>query len=155
RLDTPLESGGKIMEIEDAKLFVFFPTDKETHVGFVLQGPYRTTPARDNVPSGDDFNQYLVQQSAALLVDCLPRLKKMDRLDLSPLNLLPIEHDSFPAGSLFRPLYDKVRETLRTQPLWPTATRGYVSGERAKLAQVSWLINAFPLAQLTQLFDMA
>ena len=50
RLDTQLESGGKITEIEDARLFVFFPTDKETHVGFILQGPYRTTPARDNVP---------------------------------------------------------------------------------------------------------
>ena len=54
----------------------------------------------------------------------------------------------------FRPLYDKMRETLRTQPLLPTATRGYVSGEQVKLAQVAWLINAFPLAQLAQLFAM-
>src|SRR5712691_7578549 len=154
RLDTPLESGGKITEIEDARLFVFFPTDKETHVGFILQGPYRTTPARDNVPYADDFNQHLVQQSAALLVDCLPWLKARDLLDLDVLSLLPIDHNFFPDGFLFRPLYGKMRETLRTQPLLPTASRGYVSGERAKLARVAWLINAFQLAQLAQLFEI-
>jgi hypothetical protein len=153
-LDTQLESGGKITEIEDARLFVFFPTDKETHVGFILQGPYRTTPARDNVPSADDFNQHLVQQSAALLVDCLPWLKARDLLDLDVLSLLPINHDFFPEDSLFRPLYHKVRETLRTQPLLPTASRGYVSGERAKLAQAVWLIDAFQLTQLAQLFEI-
>ena len=115
-LDTQLESGGKITKIEDARLFVFFPTDKETHVGFILQGPYRTTPARDNVPDADDFNQYLVQQSAALLVDCLPRLKARDLLDLDALSLLPIDHKFFSDRPLFRPLYDKVRETYVHSP---------------------------------------
>ncbi|MGE3538651.1 MAG: sacsin N-terminal ATP-binding-like domain-containing protein [Candidatus Tectimicrobiota bacterium] len=155
RLDTALESGGKITEIEDARLFVFFPTDKETHVGFVLQGPYRTTPARDNIPYTDNFNQYLVQQSALLLGDCLPWLKTHGLLDLDTLSLLPIDHEAFPEGAFLRPLYDTVREILRTQPLLPTASRGYVSGQRAKLAQAAWLIDAFPLTQLAQLFDTA
>ena len=40
-------------------LVVFFPTEKETFLGFLIQGPYRTTPARDNVPEHDQWNQGL------------------------------------------------------------------------------------------------
>jgi len=54
-------------------LSVFFPTEKETFLGFVVQGPYRTTPARDNVPEHDRSNQALVRQTAALLADVLSR----------------------------------------------------------------------------------
>ena len=34
-------------------LTVFFSTEKETFLGFLIQGPYRTTPARANVPEHD------------------------------------------------------------------------------------------------------
>jgi len=39
-----------IKPISDSCLVVFFPTEKETHLGFLVQGPYQTTPSRDNVP---------------------------------------------------------------------------------------------------------
>ena len=56
-------------------LTVFFPTEKETFLGFLIQGPYRTTPARDNVPEHDPSNQALVRETAALLVDVLRELR--------------------------------------------------------------------------------
>ena len=52
-------------------LTVFFPTEKETFLGFLVQGPYRTTPARDNVPEHDPSNQALVRETAALLTGVL------------------------------------------------------------------------------------
>ena len=54
---------------------MFFPTEKETFLGFLIQGPYRTTPARDNVPGHDPSNQALVRQTAALLADVLRELR--------------------------------------------------------------------------------
>ncbi|HVZ19272.1 MAG TPA: hypothetical protein VG897_19285, partial [Terriglobales bacterium] len=41
----------KIAPVSAATLSVFFPTATRTGLGFTIQGPYRTTPARSEVPS--------------------------------------------------------------------------------------------------------
>ena len=41
---------GRISALAESPLTVFFPTEKETFLGFLIQGPYRTTPARDKRP---------------------------------------------------------------------------------------------------------
>jgi len=57
----------RLLKSAASPLVVFFPTQKETFLGFVIQGPYRTTPARDNVPEHDPWNQDLVRETATLL----------------------------------------------------------------------------------------
>src|SRR5260370_29146706 len=73
----------RISAISDSNLVVFFPTEKETHLGFLLQGPYRTTPARDNVPKTDCCNKRLIQESAILVTEALLNLQKESILDAS------------------------------------------------------------------------
>ena len=41
---------GRIVPVADSPLTVFFPTQKETFLGFLIQGPYRTTPAATTSP---------------------------------------------------------------------------------------------------------
>lgn len=151
-LDKRLQEGGAIEGIEDARLFVFFPTDKETHTGLILQGPYRTTPARDNVPANDDFNQHLVKESAALLKASLANIKELGLLNLDTLATLPINHEEFKEGTFFHPLYVEVRDALANQTLLPTASRGFTSGLQAKLARGAELTKVFGPSQLEQLF---
>ncbi|MDB4650144.1 hypothetical protein OAE37_00090 [Pirellulaceae bacterium] len=55
---------------------MFFPTEKETHFVFLVQGPYRTTPSRDNVPTDDSRDQKLIQRTAALLMRSIPDLAR-------------------------------------------------------------------------------
>lgn len=153
-LDKSLKEEGVIEDVGDARLFVFFPTDKETHIGFILQGPYRTTPARDNVPPDDDFNQHLVKESATLLKISLLNLKKLGLLSLDALATLPLNHERFREGSFLYPLYAEVRDALSNQPLLPTASRGFVSGSQAKLARGAELTKIFGPSQLEQLFGM-
>lgn len=40
----------QVKRIQDSPLAVFFPTVISTGLGFLIQGPYRTTPSRDNIP---------------------------------------------------------------------------------------------------------
>lgn len=56
----------RVLEIPNAKLVVFFPTDVSTGTGFLIQGPYRTTPSRDNVPANDAWNRKLINETAVL-----------------------------------------------------------------------------------------
>jgi len=41
-----------VQPLVKSPLVVFFPTVVESHLGFLVQGPYRTTPSRDNIPPG-------------------------------------------------------------------------------------------------------
>jgi hypothetical protein len=117
--------GERVAAVASSPLTVFFPTEKETFLGFLIQGPYRTTPARDNIPSDDPSNQALVRQTAALLSGVLPELRDEGLLTAGALQALPLEAERFPAGSMFRPLFDAAGDALTTEALIPVAGGGY------------------------------
>jgi hypothetical protein len=115
----------RLVPCESSPLIVSFPTEKETFLGFLVQGPYRTTPARDNVPGHDPSNQLLVRETAALLRDVLRQLRDEGLLTAGVLSALPLDAARFGDGSMFRPLFDAVDEALVSEPLIPVAGGGY------------------------------
>jgi hypothetical protein len=120
-----LAGGERVAAVGASPLTAFFPTQKETFLGFLIQGPYRTTPARDNIPGDDPSNQALVRQTAALLTDVLPELRDEGLLTADALQVLPLEEARFPAGSMFRPLFDAAGDALTTEALIPMTGGGY------------------------------
>ncbi|MGH3256403.1 MAG: sacsin N-terminal ATP-binding-like domain-containing protein [Streptosporangiaceae bacterium] len=126
--------GRRIVGCEPSPLTVFFPTEKETFLGFVIQGPYRTTPARDNVPEHDPSNQTLVRETAALLAGVLAELRADGLLTVDVLEALPIDPARFPPGSMFRPLFDSVRSAMAGRELIPAAAGGYRTAVDLRLA---------------------
>ena len=113
-------------------LVVSFPTEKETFLGFLVQGPYRTTPARDNVPGHDPSNQLLVRETAALLSDVLRQLRERGPAHRRRADRRCRWTPRVRAGSMFRPLFDAVGEVLVTEPLIPVAAAA--TGWRASWA---------------------
>ncbi len=101
-----------IHPLDQSQLVVFFPTKLETHLGFLIQGPYHTTPARNDIREDDEWNDYLVQETATLIVDALSSLKEMSMLSVGVLSSLPINPSMFPIGGVFRSLFDAVRSAL-------------------------------------------
>ena len=154
KLTKSLSGGGVISPIVSAKLFVFFQTDKETHTGLIFQAPYRTTPARDNVPEDDEFNRELVLQSADLLIESVQQLKTLKLLSLDALCVLPLNFERFPEGSFFYPLHIAVRDAIQNLSLLPTSINGFVSARQAKLARSAELTEVFGTAQLETMFNM-
>ncbi|HYB17743.1 MAG TPA: hypothetical protein VEF71_20070 [Streptosporangiaceae bacterium] len=143
---------GRIAEHGTFPLSVFFPTEKETFLGFVVQGPYRTTPARDNVPEHDPSNQALVRQTAALLADVLRELQADGRLTVEVLQTLPLDAARFRPGSMFRPLFESVREALSQAELIPAAGGGYRAAADLKLARAADLPGLLDADQLGTLY---
>jgi hypothetical protein len=115
----------RLVSCDSSPLIVSFPTEKETFLGFLVQGPYRTTPARDNVPGHDPSNQLLVRETGTLLGDVLRELRDDGLLTVEALQALPLEEARFPAGSMFRPLFDAVGEILTAEAMIPVAGGGY------------------------------
>jgi len=147
------EQREEIVKIKDSTLVVFFPTEKKTQLGFLIQGPYKTTPARDNIPKDDDWNKKLIQETAYLIVDSLAQLKSLGLISVSLLETLPIRPDDFPENDMFYPIFVAVREALKTEELLPADDGSFVSAQNAKLARGADLRDLLTSEQLRSLFN--
>ncbi len=143
----------EVARIKDSPLVVFFPTEKETRLGFLIQGPYKTTPARDNIPKEDDWNATLVCETACLMADVLPQLKDLGLLGVSLLEALPIRPDDFLEDGMFYPIFAAVQEALENKELLPADDGSFVSAQNAKLASADWLRKLLGQDQLNLLFQ--
>jgi hypothetical protein len=142
----------RIVKRDGRPLVVYFPTEKETFLGFLIQGPYRTTPARDNVPEHDPSNQELVRETAVLLADVLRELRDGGLLTAEVLEALPIDATRFQPGTMFRPLFESARAALRSEALIPVAAGTYGFASDLKLASDAGLRELFAADQLGMLY---
>lgn len=142
-----------VQPLAASHLVVFFPTVVSTNLGFLVQGPYRTTPSRDNVPRNDPWNQQLVQETADLLIEAVRWLRDNGMLDASALRCLPTDRAKFPEGTMFTPLFETVRETFLDEALLPRFDGGHVTAAQAMLARTQELRELFTAGQLKELFD--
>ncbi|MFM0626271.1 sacsin N-terminal ATP-binding-like domain-containing protein [Paraburkholderia xenovorans] len=133
-------------------LVVFFPTVVESHLGFLVQGPYRTTPSRDNIPPADPWNQHLVSETARLLVEAMRWMRDNAMLDVSALRCLPLDREKFAPDSRFAALFDAVLQAFQEEELLPTSDGRHVTAHHAKLARTNDLRELLSPDQVTALF---
>lgn len=143
----------RFTRLSHSLLAVYFPTDHETHLHFLVQGPYRTTPSRDNVLKQDHWNTDLVQQSAALLRRALLWLRDQDDLSPSVLECLPLDSDKFDDSNMFTPLFEATKDALASERLLPAHPNGYVRASQAVLGGTVALRDLFDPEQLADLYS--
>ena len=145
-----------IKPVHDSRLVAFFPTTLETHFGFLMQGPYRTTPNRENVPAHDVWNQCLVNETAILLPETLRWLRDENHLDTEVLRCLPLSSYSLymeaARNSMFSALSDATRKALASEPLLPRLDGGYVSATDSLLGRTEAIRQLFSPDQLSALY---
>lgn len=132
---------------------VYFPTETESKLKFIVQGPYRTTPNRSSVPADDKDNIQLAEQTAKLLRDSIRELRDAKKLNLSLLNILPIEEEEFESAPLFKCMYDMTVNMMREEQFLICKDGSYVSPENAKIARGNEFSEVFTDELLTELLD--
>lgn len=142
-----------VTKLTESPVVVSFPTEKETRLGFLIQGPYRTTPARDNLLDNNSWNIQLIAETAILLSETLQELRRLELLNVSSLQALPIDPEAFRVGTMFRPLFEAVHSALLEKHLLPADDGSYVSAKRAKLARNTELRRLLSREQLQQLYE--
>ena len=151
-LEDPAIGGQRIRRVARSPLVVFFPTAVETHLGFLLQGPYRTTPSRDNIPRDDAWNRSLVEQTAALMRVSLSWLRDHHMLDTEVLRCLPLDSGQFGNGTMFAPLFTDTKDALSTERLLPCDDDGFTAAPNARLGRTRELRRLFDATQLAALY---
>lgn len=141
-----------LQPLQASPLVVFFPTAHLTNLGFYLQGPFQSTPSRDNIKSDDPWNHHLVEQAASLLVEAMSWLRDTKRLDINALRCLPLDRARFPEGGMFTPLFKAAIDAFNNSYLLPNSDDGYSRVEEAKLSRTSDLRDLFESGQLSVLY---
>ena len=136
----------QITAMNSCVLFAYLPTQKETHLRFLIQGRYQTTLARDNIPPESPWNKWLVQETACFLPEVLERLKGGGLLEPAFFNLVPLTDDNIPKE--FEPIAKALREAMKNRSFVPTQNGGYAKAESVfyphaeplrELFNISWL----------------
>lgn len=145
----------RIVSAHDTKLVAFFPTKKETYLNFLIQAPYETTTARENIIHGSGWNENLIEETAILVAESISKAKEMNLLDVSYLNTLPIESDYLSEENpIFKLIYEKVREKLLSdEALLPVYDREYTSSKQALIIRGKDLRDLLSSEQLEMLFN--
>lgn len=136
----------RITPLNGCVLFAYLPTEKETHLRFIIQARYQTKLARDNIPTHNPWNAWLVKETANFLPDIVEQLKAGHLLDAAFFNVLPLEEDNVPAA--FAPIAGAVQQAMKERPLVPTEGNGYAKAENVfyphaeslqNLVKCSWI----------------
>ena len=144
-----------VMPESDSKLVVYFPTEKVTFLNFLVQGPYKTTPNRENIPLDDEQNKMIIEETGKLIAESLSVIKGLGFLDTNFLNLMPINPEHKGKETIYSAFYDKVKEKfLSNDELLPTAQDGiYTSSSAALLARGKELTEFLSNDDILQLFS--
>ena len=120
-------SDGQITVPDSCVLFAYLPTEKETHLRFLIQARYQTTPARDNIKVEDPWNRWLVQETANFLPEVLEQLKAGGLLEPAFFNVLPLKDDKVP--TVFASISEALRTAMKNRPFVPIEGGGYAKAE--------------------------
>lgn len=131
---------------------VFFPTETESKLNFIVQGPYRTTPNRSSVPSDDQDNVYLAEQTAKLLRDSVLELRDENKLNFSLLNILPFGEDVFESAPLFKCMFKETKGIFEKEQVLPCKDGTYSTADLVRIARNADLAEIFTTKLLTELF---
>lgn len=143
----------QIVPASNADLVAFFSTAQKTYLNFLIQGPYETTPARDQIRD-NNWNEKLIEETAVLVAESISKIKGMDLLDVNYLNTLPIDSKSLAEeNSIFNPIYNKVKEMLLSdETLLPTYNGRYISAKQALIVRGKGLRDLLSSEQTSLLF---
>lgn len=151
RIAFRLEKDVVIPEPDMPPVNVYFPTEERVGLKFRLHAPFLLTDNRANIKSQEKVNHELVGMCAELLSESLPQLRDMGLLSVSCLNSFPIQETQF-SGSIFLPLYQATRDTLKIGELIPILNGGFAKAEQVRIPETANLRSLLNSKQLSELF---
>lgn len=149
----------KIVPCDKSPLFVFFPTEIETNLKFLVHAPFYTTPARENIQDNDSLinieadhrNEELKKELGKLISYSLSVFKKLKILNVDLLNVLPIDRNL--RSEIYKELYNSVKaELCSPNQLLPNSNGGFSSAKELMLLGSSDLADLLTQKQAKKLF---
>ncbi|MFA7691181.1 MAG: hypothetical protein WCY18_08880, partial [Methanofastidiosum sp.] len=148
------QNGKEILVPEpNSKLVVFFPTEKVTFLNFLIQGPFKTTPNRENIPLEDEQNKLILEEIGNLIAESLTIIRDLGYLDTNFLSILPLSSNLAKSEKIYSVIYEKVKEKFLSEKLLPTSDGTYTKAGDALLARGKELTEFLDKNDIQYLFS--
>ena len=138
---------------ESPYISVYFPTETESKLNFIVQGPYRTTPNRTSVPEDNLENNQLANETVDLYKDAIFELRDEKKINLSFIKNLPLDESIFADKPLFKPLYNMTLKILSNECIIPNRSSGYTYAKYARIAKNTDMPDFFTDKFLTDIIE--
>lgn len=122
-------------------LFVLFPTILDTHLKFIINGPFRTKPSRESIAYDDLFNQHIIHVICILFEKILKTLKSENLINGTFLNILPLPNDN--VNDFFAPIKNIVYKNFKFNYYIPTSNNSFTDIYNARIVFPKLLSNFF------------
>lgn len=149
----PLDAQGRVAKPKKTPpVFVYFPTGEDSHLNFIVQGPFRTTSDREKIRTDDTLNATLAERLSMLFYDSILALKTGDLLTVDLLASLPLRPDTALESDIYQALHQATcllfagaeDDSLPPQPLIPAADgNAFLSANQALLVRGQALAKLF------------
>lgn len=132
---------------------VYFPTQTETKLNFLVQGPFQTNKNREAVILTGE-NEQLFDRVASLFKKFVLEMRDRKLLNYSLLNLFPFSDGGGTGHALSAAVYKKAKEVLENETIYPfgDVIIDYVDAKHARIVRGADNVNVFPDALLSELF---
>jgi hypothetical protein len=144
-----------IQSVEPSYVHVCFSTHKRVPIGYLINGPFYTTPARDNLDNNNtERNQEIIKASTDLLRKALLQFKTEKLITGSTLMTLALSPKQFPRGDLFRGLFEQTRQCLLKEEILPTLSGVHAPARLVLIPGNREIRNLFGREEISALFKI-
>lgn len=150
-LDTDGDGRPCVVPAGDTTVSTYFPTNRETDFGFLIQASFDVTPNREELHEDAEVNARIVKVAAELLPEALETLRDRGWLRGPSLEALPLLPRDFPNGDLFAPFMEAARTALKERALLPREGGGWAPAGALRVPSskaVRELLNATQLGRV-------
>lgn len=133
-----IETGKIVSDGESTKLVVYFPTEKDTFLQFKINGPFQTTPTRENVPETAE-NKSILNELVGLYKESIFCLKENGVVNADFYEMLPLQKRNYGFYSTGNAFYDyfqvATQQLFEQYELLPTHDGEFTNASSALLSQ--------------------
>lgn len=146
-----IDENGQPQQVKKCPAYCFFPTKVLTGLKFWVHAPFLLNDSREGIRQKESWNEQLIQQLAALLLESVEKMTNAPHFDPEKLLVtLPLEKEDL--DTLFAPMATILWQYLYQVPLLPALNGEKVAIANAYLAEHADLHVLYATPQLTQLF---
>lgn len=142
-----IDDSGSPIAVRQSPFYAYFPTSIESDLSFLVNAPFETTPARDNLKTCSE-NDFLFAAIATLVLKSLDIIRSNHTLEV--FSCMPIKHNHiYKNGTDI--IYNQVKNYFNTRPVWPTNDGLFYSIQHVVFPSDDTFYNLLSTNQLRQL----
>lgn len=134
-------------------LYVYFPTNIESHCGFVFHAPFELTPNREGILKYSEWNEQLSHDALSLLDLALKTLKNRNLLNAQVLDLLPVNKEVLPEEYVLSTFRKELPAFFSSSSFIPRFGKGFSGPQDIIISRGSAPRELLNENELTKLFS--